>query len=56
MADEQGWDTRPLPPCVRCNGTFRLVGIERTDKPHEDLYTFECPRCGHLETRTVCTQ
>jgi hypothetical protein len=25
-----------------------------TDRPHHDLYTFECPGCGRLETRTSC--
>lgn len=49
-------ETPPLPRCPRCNAAYRLVGIEGTNKPHHDLYTFECPGCGHLETRTVRVQ
>jgi hypothetical protein len=42
-----------LSPCLRCRVAYRLVGIEGTDKPDHDLYTFECPDCGHLEVRTI---
>jgi hypothetical protein len=45
-----------LPPCPRCNLPYRLVGIEQSDKPYHDLYTFECPGCGHVEVRTVRVQ
>jgi hypothetical protein len=51
--DELPSETPPLAPCLRCAVTYRLVGIEETDTPRHDLYTFECPCCGHLETRTV---
>jgi len=53
MADEREWETEALPPCKQCNVAYRLVGIEATDSPHHDLYTYECPSCGHIETRTV---
>jgi DNA polymerase III alpha subunit (gram-positive type) len=49
-------ETEPLPPCARCKEALRLVGIESAEKPHYDLYTFECPGCGRLETRTVRVQ
>jgi predicted RNA-binding Zn-ribbon protein involved in translation (DUF1610 family) len=39
--------------CPRCKAQLRLVGVERAEKLRHDLYTFECPECGHLETRTV---
>ena len=37
------------PPCTRCGTPTLLVGIE-SDKPGFDLNTFECPKCGQLET------
>jgi predicted RNA-binding Zn-ribbon protein involved in translation (DUF1610 family) len=49
-------ETKPLLPCAQCKAEFRLVGIERTEKPHYDLYTFECPKCGDLETRIARLQ
>ena len=54
--DEPQSETPSLAPCLRCAVTYRLVGIEATEHPHHDLYTFECPVCGHLETRTVRVQ
>jgi hypothetical protein len=56
MADESEWENKPLPPCLRCKVAYRLVGIEGTDKPQHDLYTFECPGCGNLETRKIRVQ
>ena len=56
MAEELDWETKPLPPCPRCGAKYRLVGIEGTEKPYHDLYTFECPNCGHLEARNVRVQ
>ena len=56
MADESEYENEPLPPCPRCKVAYRLVGIEPTEKPHHDLYTFECPTCGHLETREIRLQ
>ncbi len=53
MTDDPDVPTEPLPPCPGCKVPYRLVGIEGTEKPHHDLYTFECPGCGHLEVRTV---
>jgi hypothetical protein len=47
------WETEPLPPCAPCKLPFRLLGVESTEKPHHELYTFECPGCGRLETRIV---
>ena len=37
------------PPCVKCGMKTDLVGIE-PEKPGFDLNTFECPRCGQLQT------
>ncbi len=60
MVDEP--DTEPelttpaIGPCLRCHVAYRLIGIEGTDRPHHDLYTFECPNCGHIETRVVRIQ
>jgi hypothetical protein len=56
MLEEPEAETRTLPPCRECKVEYRLVGIEGTDKPHHDLYTFECPRCGRIETRLVRVQ
>ena len=50
---EEALETPPLPPCNDCALAYRLVGIEGTEKPRSDLYTFECPGCGHLETMTT---
>jgi hypothetical protein len=58
MPDKRGADFEAVSPspCRRCKIRYRLVGIEGTDKPHHDLYTFECPRCGHITTLTVRIQ
>ena len=48
-------DSPYLEPCRRCRVAYRLVGIERTDKP-QDLYTFECQGCGQIEVRVVRMQ
>lgn len=56
MAEEPDWEIQLLPPCLRCGVKYRLVGIEGTEKPHHDLYTFECPNCGHLVTEKVRVQ
>ena len=56
MAEEPDWESLLLPPCPRCKVKYRLVGIEGTEKPCQDLYTFECPNCGHLEARKVREQ
>ena len=53
MTEEPEGETPRLQPCLRCKVAYRLVGIEATEKPHHHLYTFECPSCGHIETRTV---
>ena len=56
MAEKPDSQDHPLSPCPRCKVKYRLVGIEGTEKPYLDLYTFECPNCGHLETRKVRVQ
>jgi len=56
MEEDAEWETEPLPPCPRCKVSYRLVGIEGTERPHHDLYTYECSGCGHIETRTVRVQ
>jgi hypothetical protein len=33
---------------------MRLIDVE-AEKPGRDLFTFECPKCSHLETRAVNT-
>ena len=53
---ESETETPPLEPCRRCRIAYRLVGIEGTDKPHHDLYTFECPSCRHIEVMLVRMQ
>jgi DNA-directed RNA polymerase subunit M/transcription elongation factor TFIIS len=49
-------ETEPLPSCHQCKVAYILVGIESTDKPHHDRYTFECPSCGHVEARVIPIQ
>lgn len=44
----------PVPGCRACRGDLRLVGLE----PHEtkgrtDVLTFQCDRCGAIDTREV---
>src|SRR5262249_49574787 len=55
MAEEET-EVPPLPPCLRCNVAYRLVGIEGTEKAHHDLYTFERPACGDMQPRDVRAQ
>lgn len=48
----------PMPPapslivCPYCKLELFLVGTE-LEKPGRDVYTFECPKCHHLEARGV---
>jgi hypothetical protein len=42
--------------CSRCKVAYRLVGIEPAEQPDHWLYTFECLRCGHVETTTARVQ
>ena len=44
----------PLLLCPKCQTEMRVFGIE-AEKPGRELYTFECPRCRHLEVRGVST-
>jgi hypothetical protein len=44
-----------LPQCPKCNHDMRLLGIEPDDGTN-DLFTFECTDCGHLEVMGVPTE
>lgn len=37
------------PPCTKCGNATVLIAIE-PGEPRFDLNTFECPRCGQIET------
>jgi len=39
--------------CPRCGLPMFLSEIEATERPHEDLRTFECQECAYGETVTV---
>ena len=54
--DDDDLQYEPPPPCERCRAEYRLVGIEGTDRPHHDLYTFECSGCGDIQTTFVRIQ
>jgi hypothetical protein len=45
---------QPILLCQNCKVEMRLVGVE-PEKHGRDLFTFECPKCSHLETRAVKT-
>jgi predicted RNA-binding Zn-ribbon protein involved in translation (DUF1610 family) len=45
-------EPEPLLLCGKCKVETRLFGIEPYG-PERELYTFECPKCGHLEIRTA---
>jgi len=39
-------------PCGKCGTQMRLARIER-DKPDHDKRTFECAKCGNVESFVV---
>ncbi len=39
--------------CPKCGVPMFLSEIEPTERPHEDLRTFECQLCSFAETVTV---
>jgi hypothetical protein len=48
-----GTDTvQPIMLCPKCKVEMHLVGVE-PEQPGGDLFTFECRKFGHLETRAV---
>jgi predicted RNA-binding Zn-ribbon protein involved in translation (DUF1610 family) len=36
--------------CPKCGTRMRLFGIE-ADDPGQELLSFDCPRCEHIETK-----
>jgi C4-type Zn-finger protein len=53
-AKEQANIILPLILCPECEIEMRLIGIE-SESPRLLLFTFECEKCGHFETRSVST-
>lgn len=54
MPDEANYDSKieALVRCPKCDREMRLFGVEKLNESR-DLYTFECDKCGYLQTRGV---
>ena len=50
--EDKGDEIISLIVCPKCNLELRLVGIE-PESEVRDLFTFECPKCGYVETRSA---
>ena len=37
------------PACAKCGTKTRLFGIE-AERPGYELWSFECPKCQHIQT------
>jgi predicted RNA-binding Zn-ribbon protein involved in translation (DUF1610 family) len=46
---------QPIVLCPRCDDEMLLHEVAPRE-PGMHLLTFECPKCGHLETRVVDTR
>lgn len=45
-------DAIPRPDCPQCGTQMRLFGIEAApDSPGQELLSFECPTCLHIDAR-----
>jgi len=41
--------------CAQCGAQMRLFGIEG-DSSGSNIYSFECPKCGHVDAESVPTR
>jgi hypothetical protein len=48
-------DVQPILLCPKCKGEMYLLDVV-SQKPGRDLLTFQCSKCGHLETRAIDTR
>ena len=45
------------PNCSKCGTPMLLFGIEaEPDTPGHELWSFDCPKCHHIETATGKSQ
>jgi ribosomal protein S27AE len=42
-------DSIKRPTCSKCGSSTFLFGIE-PEKPGHELWSFDCPKCHHIET------
>jgi ribosomal protein S27E len=42
-------DSIKRPNCAKCGTKTRLFGIE-PERPGQELLSFECPNCKHIQT------
>jgi hypothetical protein len=48
-------ESASAPICLNCVRAMQLAGVE-WETERDDLYTFDCPSCDAVETRTVTCQ
>jgi hypothetical protein len=48
-------DVQPILICPRCKGEMQVHDVAPRE-PELHLVTFECLKCGHLETKAVNTR